>query len=96
MRERRKADRSALQNRRQMQQPRSLEGLKKAAVSRKKKRIEDIRDRASKGDMHALQVIALEKEIHCRGRHLVVDIEIHEADFERRVVEQLENESRKR
>lgn len=115
MREQRKADRSALQNRRQMQQTRSLEDSKRAAAARKKKHIEDIRNRASKGDMHALQEIALEngnaleywrlykerilkseREFHCRGRHLVGGIEIHEDDFERRIVEQLENERRKR
>lgn len=115
MREQRKADRSALQNRRQMQQTRSLEDSKKAAAARKKKHIEDTRNRANNGDMHALQEIALEngnvleywrlykeqilkseREFHCRGRHLVGGIEIHEADFEHQVVEQLEAEKRKR
>lgn len=60
MREQRKADQSALQNRRQIQQTRLLEDSKKADAARKKKHIVDIRNRAHKGDMHALQEIALE------------------------------------
>ena len=115
MREQRKADRTALQRRKQMQQTRSLEDSKKTAAARKKKRIENIHNKASQGDMHALQEIALEsgnvleywrlykeqilkseKEFHCRGRHVVGGIEIHENDFEHRIVEQLETEKRKR
>lgn len=61
MREKRKQEQAAMQQQRQMQRRKINEASQREAEHRKKQRLEEIKKKATQGDLNALQDLALER-----------------------------------